>query len=78
MLRKEIKELLKKNCWKKHEPRFGFPIFKNITTNFSFSIQVQYTPLDLKKFRSLIYMSLKLGLQQGGFSKSLKNLFQLI
>jgi hypothetical protein len=68
--------LLKKNLWKRHEPRFEFPVFKNIKTKFSFSVKSDYKSISKIGVLFSIYGVLKLN-HGKGFIKIFGELIQL-
>src|SRR5690242_21822035 len=60
--------MLTKDIWLEHEPRFAFPLFKNIKTLVSFSIGSKFKPLDslgiAKLAKSTVTLGMKGGLKQ--------------
>jgi hypothetical protein len=69
--------LLKKNLWRKHEPRFEFPIFKGINTRFSFSIRSNFKSITRLGLAIVFYKSLKSGFDHG-LTQGIKNFFETL
>ena len=63
--------MLQKNLWLRHEPRFQFPIFKDVKTLVSFSIRPDFNPLKYSRIPHVLgYSMLRVG--KGSLLKSIK------
>jgi hypothetical protein len=53
--------MLPKDSWREHEPRFGFPVFREMKTFVSFAIRPDFKPLNYSK----IVVAAKSAVRQG-------------
>jgi hypothetical protein len=60
--------MLRKDLWLRHEPRFGFLLFKEFKTLLSFSIRPDFNPVELRRIVRVIGSAAKLGLKKNVLS----------
>jgi hypothetical protein len=53
--------LLPANTWRPWEPRFGFPVFRDMTSRVSFSIRPDFAPVSWKSFPIIVKTALRQG-----------------
>ena len=57
--------MLTKDIWLEHEPRFGFPLFKNVNTLVAFSIRSDFNPIDTLGIAKVTKSAIAIGLKKG-------------